>query len=65
MLNVAVYTVSCRGLRGSLQRLQLDYVDIVFANKSDPRTPMEGLCAFLDEHELYAFRQNINTLAVS
>jgi potassium voltage-gated channel Shaker-related subfamily A beta protein 2 len=30
------------GLRGSLERLQLDYVDVVFANKSDPRTPMEG-----------------------
>ena len=30
------------GLRGSLDRLQLDYVDIVFANKSDSHTPMEG-----------------------
>jgi diketogulonate reductase-like aldo/keto reductase len=31
------------GLRGSLERLQLDYVDIVFANKPDPHTPMEGI----------------------
>ena len=30
------------GLKGCLERLQLDYVDVVFANKSDPRTPMEG-----------------------
>lgn len=30
------------GLRGSLERLQLDYVDIVFANRSDPNSPMEG-----------------------
>ncbi|XP_030631870.1 voltage-gated potassium channel subunit beta-3-like isoform X3 [Chanos chanos] len=29
------------GLRGSLSRLQLDYVDIVFANRSDVSTPME------------------------
>ena len=30
------------GLKGSLERLQLEYVDIVFANKPDPHTPMEG-----------------------
>ncbi|WAR14947.1 KCAB2-like protein, partial [Mya arenaria] len=29
------------GLKGSLERLQLDYVDIVFANKPDIHTPME------------------------
>ncbi|XP_027131656.1 voltage-gated potassium channel subunit beta-3 isoform X2 [Larimichthys crocea] len=29
------------GLRGSLSRLQLDYVDIVFANRSDIDAPME------------------------
>lgn len=30
------------GLRASLDRLQLEYVDIVFANKSDISTPKEG-----------------------
>ncbi|XP_056673535.1 voltage-gated potassium channel subunit beta-3 isoform X3 [Monodelphis domestica] len=30
------------GLWGSLERLQLGYVDIVFANRSDPNSPMEG-----------------------
>ncbi len=30
------------GLRGSLQRLQLEYVDVVFANRPDSNTPMEG-----------------------
>ena len=30
------------GLKASLERLQMDYVDIVFANKPDPHTPMEG-----------------------
>uniref|UniRef100_H3C9W4 Voltage-gated potassium channel subunit beta-1 n=1 Tax=Tetraodon nigroviridis TaxID=99883 RepID=H3C9W4_TETNG len=30
------------GLRESLQRLQLDYVDVVFANRPDPTTPIEG-----------------------
>jgi aryl-alcohol dehydrogenase-like predicted oxidoreductase len=30
------------GLRASLERLQLDYVDIVFANKPDSSVPMEG-----------------------
>ncbi|KAL7863844.1 hypothetical protein AOLI_G00152640 [Acnodon oligacanthus] len=29
------------GLRGSLSRLQMDYVDIVFANRTDTNTPME------------------------
>ncbi|KAM7366713.1 hypothetical protein PAMP_016126 [Pampus punctatissimus] len=31
------------GLRGSLLRLQLDYVDIVFANRSDVNAPMEEI----------------------
>ncbi|XP_068164164.1 voltage-gated potassium channel subunit beta-2-like isoform X3 [Antennarius striatus] len=31
------------GLRGSLHRLQLDYVDVVFANRSDINTPMEEI----------------------
>lgn len=30
------------GLRASLDRLQLSYVDIVFANKTDSLTPTEG-----------------------
>ncbi|XP_068194380.1 voltage-gated potassium channel subunit beta-2-like [Antennarius striatus] len=29
------------GLKASLQRLQLDYVDVVFANRPDPNTPIE------------------------
>ncbi|XP_032472908.1 voltage-gated potassium channel subunit beta-3 isoform X1 [Phocoena sinus] len=35
------------GLRGSLERLQLGYVDIIFANRSDPNSPMED-CASHD-----------------
>ncbi|XP_027712911.1 voltage-gated potassium channel subunit beta-3 isoform X2 [Vombatus ursinus] len=31
------------GLWGSLERLQLGYVDIVFANRSDPNSPMEEI----------------------
>ncbi|TSY27761.1 Voltage-gated potassium channel subunit beta-1 [Bagarius yarrelli] len=31
------------GLRGSLQRLQLEYVDVVFANRPDNNTPMEEI----------------------
>uniref|UniRef100_H2ZIA3 NADP-dependent oxidoreductase domain-containing protein n=1 Tax=Ciona savignyi TaxID=51511 RepID=H2ZIA3_CIOSA len=31
------------GIDGSLQRLQLKYVDIIFANKSDPATSMEEI----------------------
>lgn len=33
------------GLRGSLSRLQLEYVDIVFANRTDVNSPMEGQCS--------------------
>ncbi|XP_032093429.1 LOW QUALITY PROTEIN: voltage-gated potassium channel subunit beta-3 [Thamnophis elegans] len=32
-----------RGLKGSLQRLQLGYVDIVFANRMDGNSPMEEI----------------------
>ncbi|XP_017277828.2 voltage-gated potassium channel subunit beta-2 isoform X1 [Kryptolebias marmoratus] len=31
------------GLKGSLQRMQLDYVDVVFANRTDSNTPMEEI----------------------
>lgn len=31
------------GLEGSLHRLQLDYVDLLFANQADPDTPMEEI----------------------
>jgi len=31
------------GIKGSLTRLQLDYVDIVFAHRYDPVTPMEEI----------------------
>lgn len=30
------------GLKASLERLQLEYVDVVFANRPDANTPMEG-----------------------
>ncbi|EMP28963.1 Voltage-gated potassium channel subunit beta-1 [Chelonia mydas] len=33
------------GLKASLQRLQLEYVDVVFANRPDNNTPMEGVGA--------------------
>lgn len=36
------FLITTSGLKGSLERLQLDYVDIVFANKPDTLTPMEG-----------------------
>ena len=35
-------TFGFKGLRGSLSRLQLEYVDIVFANRNDVNSPMEG-----------------------
>ncbi|KAK2847744.1 hypothetical protein Q7C36_009426 [Tachysurus vachellii] len=31
------------GLKGSLQRMQLEYVDVVFANRPDSNTPMEEI----------------------
>uniref|UniRef100_A0A3P8N6K6 Voltage-gated potassium channel subunit beta-1 n=1 Tax=Astatotilapia calliptera TaxID=8154 RepID=A0A3P8N6K6_ASTCA len=31
------------GLKGSLQRMQLEYVDVVFANRTDTNTPMEEI----------------------
>lgn len=34
------------GLKGSLQRLQLEYVDVVFANRPDSNSPMEGKWGF-------------------
>ena len=40
------------GLRSSLERLQLDYVDIVFANKPDTSVPMEGKGAMIDFYSI-------------
>ena len=40
------------GLRASLERLQLDYVDIVFANKPDASVPMEGTDTLLRSSDL-------------
>ena len=46
-------TVNCRsnsrkhlieGLKGSLERLQLDYVDVVFSHRPDYETPLEEIC---------------------
>lgn len=37
--------IHAAGLKASLERLQLEYVDVVFANRPDPNTPMEGGCA--------------------
>ncbi|KAA8593915.1 hypothetical protein FQN60_004749 [Etheostoma spectabile] len=34
---------SLSGLKGSLQRMQLEYVDVVFANRPDSNTPMEEI----------------------
>uniref|UniRef100_A0A672YP29 Voltage-gated potassium channel subunit beta-1 n=1 Tax=Sphaeramia orbicularis TaxID=375764 RepID=A0A672YP29_9TELE len=31
------------GLKGSLQRMQMEYVDVVFANRPDSNTPMEEI----------------------
>lgn len=39
------------GLKGSLQRMQLEYVDVVFANRPDSNTPMEG-----EENQLSVFQ---------
>lgn len=36
------------GLKASLERLQLEYVDVVFANRPDSNTPMEGKHACWD-----------------
>jgi len=36
------------GLRNSLKRLQLDYVDVVFCHRPDPSTPLEETCRAMD-----------------
>ena len=32
------------GVKGSLKRLQLDYVDVLFAHRPDRETPLEEIC---------------------
>lgn len=41
------------GLKASLARLQLEYIDVVFANRPDPNTPIEGGCAHLLSHQSF------------
>lgn len=36
------------GVRASLKRMQLDYLDIVFAHRYDPKTPMEEIVRSFD-----------------
>lgn len=45
------------GIRNSLKRLQLDYVDVVFCHRPDSVTPMEETCRAMDwiVEEGYAF----------
>lgn len=43
-LHADEYGTSGTGLRASLERLQLEYVDVVFANRPDSNTPIEGWC---------------------
>ena len=33
-----------KGMEASLKRLQLEYVDVVFAHRDDSHTPMEEIC---------------------
>lgn len=47
--------VSPTGLSASLERLQLDYIDVVFANRPDPNTPIEGVCLELTTRKLIYF----------
>uniref|UniRef100_A0A8C0ZYK2 Voltage-gated potassium channel subunit beta-1 n=1 Tax=Castor canadensis TaxID=51338 RepID=A0A8C0ZYK2_CASCN len=42
-LFVLFFLLPFPGLKGSLQRLQLEYVDVVFANRPDSNTPMEEI----------------------
>uniref|UniRef100_A0A3Q3JRD8 Voltage-gated potassium channel subunit beta-1 n=1 Tax=Monopterus albus TaxID=43700 RepID=A0A3Q3JRD8_MONAL len=37
------FSLLTSGLKGSLQRMQLEYVDVVFANRPDSNTPMEEI----------------------
>lgn len=39
---MSLWNINLPGIKASLGRLQLDYVDIVFANKADSHVPMEG-----------------------
>jgi voltage-dependent potassium channel beta subunit len=45
------------GIKNSLERLQLDYVDVVFCHRPDSNTPMEETCQAMDwiVEEGYAF----------
>lgn len=36
------------GAKASLKRMQLDYLDIIFAHRYDPHTPMEEICRAFD-----------------
>lgn len=45
------------GLKGSLQRMQLEYVDVVFANRPDSNTPMEGESTRAQTHTKHTSKQ--------
>lgn len=41
------------GIKNSLKRLELDYVDVIFAHRFDHETPLEETCRAMD----YAINQ--------
>ncbi|ELK10589.1 Voltage-gated potassium channel subunit beta-2 [Pteropus alecto] len=56
-----------RGLKASLERLQLEYVDVVFANRPDPNTPMEETpqsihSPFFKDSEAYSVARQFNLI---
>ena len=34
-------------MQASLERLQLDYVDLIFCHRPDPNTPIEGVIGYV------------------
>lgn len=47
LLKVSIFIIII-GLSNSLKRLDLTYVDIVFAHRYDPQTPLEEVCRAFD-----------------
>ncbi|XP_067095753.1 voltage-gated potassium channel subunit beta-2-like isoform X1 [Osmerus mordax] len=50
------------GLRASLERLQLEYVDVVFANRPDPNTPMEGDPFYTSKSRTFIIEETVRAM---
>uniref|UniRef100_A0A8C9TLD0 Potassium voltage-gated channel subfamily A regulatory beta subunit 2 n=1 Tax=Scleropages formosus TaxID=113540 RepID=A0A8C9TLD0_SCLFO len=56
------YVCTLMYAHASLERLQLEYVDVVFANRPDPNTPMEGVPFNISKTRAFIIEETVRAM---